>query len=276
MVWFQGWENAPEVALASLASWRRFNAGWLLHALTLSDLRRFLPDADLQRILSTEKPPEAASDLVRLELMHRYGGVWADATTLCAKPLDDWLPAKMDSGFFAFERPGPDRMLSTWFLAAESGAYIVEKWRAAAIDYWADRDARDDYFWVHKLFARCYRTDIYFRMDWDRTPKHSAAHNYHFGPNSRTLLDPPAQVYRDASNPPEPVIKLTHKFTELYDDQSLMAALCRFGHGESGNGSFGAAVQGRRLLVGRYGALDGHGTIGDLRSLESVVRRYRA
>jgi hypothetical protein len=232
MAWFQGWEKAPEVAQASVASWRRLNPGWRVHALNLIDLRQFLPDADLQRITTSEIPAEALSDLVRLELLHRYGGVWADATTLCAEPLDDWLPAKMNSGFFAFERPGPNRMLSTWFLAAEVGSYIVETWRAAAIEYWDGRDTRDDYFWSHTLFAERYHADPFFRSDWDRTPKHSAAHNYHFSPNSPTLLEPATKVRQDILNPPEPVIKLTHKLSAPYDDQSLMAAFCRLGRGE--------------------------------------------
>lgn len=41
----------------------------------------FLIEDDLERITSTGAPPEALSDLIRFELLHRYGGIWADATT---------------------------------------------------------------------------------------------------------------------------------------------------------------------------------------------------
>jgi hypothetical protein len=55
-----------------------------------------------------------------MELLRRHGGVWADATCYCLQPLAEWLPSKLaPAGFFAFDRPAPDRMLASWFLAAQ-------------------------------------------------------------------------------------------------------------------------------------------------------------
>lgn len=270
MLWIQGWQEAPEVAQASWQSWQRFNPDWRIHTLSLSDLTNFLPTATLEQLKAGSMPPEAASDIVRLELLHRYGGVWADATTICTRSLDDWLPARMTSGFFAFDRPGPDRLLSTWFLAAEAGSYIVERWRAAAIDYWHGRSERDNYFWVHNLFADCCRIDPNFSAAWESTPKYSADHAYHFGPHNPTLLEPPALAYREDVAPSEPVMKLTHRLAS-FDDQSLMAALCRFGRGPAPGPSSEVAMSRRRILVAWYGTFSGHGTIGDLRSLEAVA-----
>jgi hypothetical protein len=270
MFWLQGWRDAPEVAQASRQSWRRFNPDWRVHALSLSTLTDFLPNAMSERLRASSMPPEAASDIVRLELLHRYGGVWADATTICSRSLDDWLPSRMVSGFFAFAQPGPDRLLSTWFLAAEAGSYIVERWRAAATHYWRDRSERDNYFWPHNLFADCCRNDPAFRAAWDSTPKQSAIHAYHFGPHSPALLEPAARAYREDAPPSQPVVKLTHKLAP-FGDQSLMAALCRFGRGPTLAASSASAASRRRILVAWYGSLSGHGTIGDLRSLEAVT-----
>lgn len=212
---------------------------------------------------------QASSDLLRLELLHCYGGVWVDATTICTRSLDEWLPEVLTSGFFAYNRPGPDRLLSTWFLAAEIGSYIVERWRNAAHYYWKGRDAPDDYFWVHKLFLHCYQTDPQFRAIWNSAPKRSAAHSYHFGPESLSLLQPPTLTYSQHATPPEPVIKLTHKLPP-FDEASLMAALCRFGRGPEPQQNK-TQLKSRRILVGWYGSFRGHGTIGDLRSLEVVI-----
>ena len=201
-------------------------------------------------------------------------GRGADATTICASPLDGWLHDLMDSGFFAFGRPGPDRMLSTWFLAAETGSYVIEKWRAASIDYWTDREMRDHYFWPHNLFAEIYRSDPTFQALWDQTPSYSAAHMLHFGPYSPALLDPPTPSYQQAlENPPVPVFKITHKLERPHDSASLMAAICTFAQAEIRTPPTSGAVVAKRILVGWYGSFAGHGTIGDLRSLESVVAR---
>lgn len=268
MLWLQGWETAPLIARACRKTWENRNSGWVVQALDLANIGDFLPKAIVESMLATPKQPEALSDQIRLELLHRYGGVWADATTMCAVPLDDWLADAMPCGFFAFARPGPDRMVSTWFLAAEKGSYMLGQWRSAAAEYWAGRTERDHYFWVHRLFAAVYDADPCFRELWDETPEISAAHPFHFGPNSAELLAPaPAGLDDLLKNPPAPVFKLTHKFESEPAEDSLFASLCRRAENLP---VVGRPVR-RRLLVGWYGSFAGHGTIGDLRSLEAIV-----
>ena len=180
--------------------------------------------------MSTSKEPEALSDQIRLELLNHHGGVWADATAMCATPLDDWLEDRMTNGFFAFSRPGQDRMISTWFLASHTGGYIVKRWRDAACAYWLGRNARDNYFWVHKLFEQVYEHDPKFRIIWEKTPQISAAHRFHFGPDSPELCGPaPDDLDDHLRAPPAPVFKLTHKFERHPDRETLFERLCNFG-----------------------------------------------
>ncbi|WP_379920496.1 capsular polysaccharide synthesis protein [Erythrobacter sp. R86502] len=268
LLWLQGWDSAPAVARACRNTWESRNPGWAIQCLDLRTLAHFLPADIVESIMSTPKEAEALSDQIRLELLHRYGGVWADATFMCAAPLDDWLVDVMPYGFFAFARPGPDRMVSTWFLAAEKGSYIVERWRSASVGYWAERTERDDYFWVHQLFASVYETDFDFRELWDGTPQISAAHRFHFGPNSADLLAPPPADLDDLLKaPPAPVFKLTHKFENQPSINSLFARLCA----DAEDAQPSSRPFKRRLPVSWFGSFSGHGTIGDLRSLETIV-----
>jgi hypothetical protein len=82
------------------------------------------------------------ADLLRLDLLAHHGGVWVDATSFCMRPLDDWLPANMDSGFFAFHQPGPDRIISNWFLAAVPGNVLVSRLFALMAAHWGDHSFR--------------------------------------------------------------------------------------------------------------------------------------
>jgi hypothetical protein len=269
MLWLQGWDNAPHVAKACRKSWEICNPGWTLRALDLNSLVNFLPPDILEIILSTPKEAEAISDQVRLELLHRYGGVWADATAMCAVPLDTWLSMAMPNGFFAFANPAPNRMLSTWFLAAEKGSYIIEKWRKESWKYWTGRTIRDSYFWVHELFSEIYHHDSSFRTLWDTTPKFSAAHRFHYAPDSHDLkMAAPTDLEALLSDPPAQVFKLTHKLGSIPDSESLYSRLCDFAHRAQAPPSSPSKL---RLLVGWFGSFSGHGTIGDLRSLESLV-----
>ena len=121
-LWLQGWEEAPEIVRACRATWESLNPGWSFRPLTRASLSALLgPDALRCVSGARELPPEALSDVVRIALLKRYGGVWADSTTYCLRPLDAWLPGATTSGFFAFAKPGPDRMISSWFLAAAPG-----------------------------------------------------------------------------------------------------------------------------------------------------------
>ena len=59
------------------------------------------------------------SDVLRWRLLARHGGVWADATTYCCKPLDSWLPSCVsDNGFFCFKSP-EHFLYHSWFLLGD-------------------------------------------------------------------------------------------------------------------------------------------------------------
>ncbi|MGR3371527.1 MAG: capsular polysaccharide synthesis protein [Pseudooceanicola nanhaiensis] len=229
-LWLQGWDKAPALVQASRQSWVRNNPGWEVRALDRAGLKDFLPPDVWARVDASTAPPEAFSDIVRLELLTRYGGVWADATTLCAQPLDEWIDRAAKPGFFALASPGGSRPLASWFLAAKQGDYIVATWRHAMEDYWRDRQTRDDYFWVHNLFGQLLERDPKFAALWDQAETISARHAFHFAPEAKRLkASAPADLARQLANPPAPVFKLTHKFRRSPKRGSLFETLVGWG-----------------------------------------------
>jgi hypothetical protein len=215
-LWLQGWRDPPEIVSACRRTWERHNRGWTLVPLSKESACRLLAGSDALRLVADKPlPPEALSDVIRIELLRRYGGVWADATTYCLRPLDDWLSERLTSGFFAFANPAPDRMLSSWFLAATTDNLIVAEWAMAVADYWLIHDERHTYFWFHYLFAKCYRKNEGFRRVWDRTPTiHSDGPRYFF-PQTETLLKPLAAADRELlEGMIVPLVKLRHNLPE--------------------------------------------------------------
>jgi len=148
MLWLQGWVEAPEIVHACRRSWEALNPGWTVVPLSEKTAFDILRESEvIPSVSGKELQPEALSDCIRIALLRRHGGVWADATAYCLKPLDDWLFQNMQSGFFAFANPGPDRLISSWFLAAEPHSRIVSIWATAVENYWSARYERDGYFW---------------------------------------------------------------------------------------------------------------------------------
>ena len=126
ILWYQSLSEAPFVVRKCIDSWIKENPTWDVVILDSGCLDKYirlgLPEKKL-----TSLPLATQSDLVRLALLSEYGGVWADATTLCMKPLDDWIDDYCTSGFFAFYRPGRDRILSSWFIASEKRCLLVSR-----------------------------------------------------------------------------------------------------------------------------------------------------
>ena len=233
LLWLQGWNEAPLVARACLESWRRLNPAWEVRAIDGPGVAQYLSPPVFAQIAAVPKEPEAFADQIRIELLHAHGGVWADATAMCATPLDHRLPQRMRTGFFAFARPTPDRIIASWFLAAAVPCNIVAKWRASVAAYWTEREYRDDYFWFHKLFGTLYDEDQSFRSDWDATPSLPARHAFHFAPEDSRLTEAATPDQRAAlASPPSPVFKLTHKISTSTAANSLLQLLCDFGSGE--------------------------------------------
>ena len=210
MLWLQGWHKAPDLIRACALSWKTHNPGWTIHFLDAETLSQFVEIANPNAF--SAQASDVLSDIVRNELLVRYGGVWADATTYCLRPLDEWIDVATETGFFAFNRPAPDRMLANWFLAAHQDNYIPTEWLKRSYAFWQGRKERDPYFWHHLLFAQAYRDDVTFRRVWDDTPKISAELPHCFVPSSLNLFAPPSAFHRLVVETAQTsVLKLTHR-----------------------------------------------------------------
>lgn len=211
-LWFQGESKAPEIVRCCLESWRRLNPGWQVVVLDRSTVDRYA-DVGLPESTFTSLGVQMQANLVRLALLLRHGGVWVDATTLCARPLDEVIDALVEpSGFFAFTNASRERLISNWFLAALPQHPIVAGVRARLLTHFTahppqsryprwqlllHRAARElfkihpaatrlwlrqpvialtgryPYFLFHYTFADLLARDREFRALWRRTPRSS-------------------------------------------------------------------------------------------------------
>ncbi len=140
--WLQGLHRAPYVVRRCHESWAVRNPGWELRVVDRDEAESLtgltLSSGSLRRLAAGHQ-----SDLVRLALLSSEGGVWADATCFCAEPLESWLWPVLTSGFFAFARPGRDRVLASWFLAAAPGHLLVTRLYEALLDHWLSHRYRN-------------------------------------------------------------------------------------------------------------------------------------
>lgn len=186
------------------------NPEYDINVLELCHVERLLKDEDLS---IHGVAPQALADIVRVKLLLLYGGIWADASVYPARPIDGLIAmAEEHCGFFAFYRPGADRIISSWFLIATKSHPIVVRFWEAVKAYWAvpralvkgipenpiavvsGRDpgfeGRYPYFWFHYLFQKTVEVDKNLGAVFRRMPRiyASTPHNLQFAFASRRSL----------------------------------------------------------------------------------------
>lgn len=166
MFWAQGLEAAPETVQLCVASWQRHNPDWEVVLITEDTLGAYLDRGRYPETMSLNH----LANMLRIHLLCDHGGVWADATSFCTRPLDHWLPPLMQAGFFAYARPAPGRIMANWFMASEPHGGLITRLTEELERYWHGRRAASDYFWFHYTFEWLVRTDRHFRALWNAVP----------------------------------------------------------------------------------------------------------
>jgi len=138
MFWDQGWEQAPNLVTQCKNSWAELNPDYELHLLDKDSLFDFIELPNAISIQRKDLTIQKISALARLALLAKYGGVWADGTTMCTQPLSEWIEDYYDCHFFAFRNPGKDRLMANWFIAAEPDSVILQRLNQNFSDFYVN------------------------------------------------------------------------------------------------------------------------------------------
>ncbi len=142
-LWFQGKSQMPEIVKMCYDSWCFYNPDWEIVFLSDENLSQYVnlqsgPTAIGLKTGTENIPLPAQSDIIRINLLEKQGGVWVDATCYCNQPLSRWLDENLTSGFFAFNAPRKDRMISSWFMAAAPNNTLVKIYSQKTNELWAN------------------------------------------------------------------------------------------------------------------------------------------
>ncbi len=155
--WFQGMESAPSIVQYCFKSLKENLKGKEIILITEQNYREYIefPDIIQAKIDSGIIPATQKSDLIRLELLIKYGGTWIDSTVYCSG--HDYPEYIMDSELFLFQnlKPGLDghcTCISSWFITSCTNHPILLLTRALLFDYWKNNDKLIDYFIFHNFF----------------------------------------------------------------------------------------------------------------------------
>ena len=144
----------------NIISWvRRHSGSWTVRVLDMVDgspnhyskyvpnKAAFFPAAFLQRTMKGTHIAPHAADLIRLPLLHLYGGVWIDVGFMLFRDLDDICWKKLCDPLTPFELAGFRMTISSevgmfWngFIAARKGCTAVKFWHDTFVKLWEGKD----------------------------------------------------------------------------------------------------------------------------------------
>ena len=144
-----------------------------------------LPDYIIRRREKRQIPPAHFSDLLRLELLIKYGGTWIDSTVLCTGVNNDNENANvnyLDTDLFMFQytQPGSSEWggIGNWFISACTNNEVLMVLRDMLYAYWREHDCVLNYYLFH----------LFFGMLREVFPEQIAAMPYAYAPRSLALV----------------------------------------------------------------------------------------
>ena len=161
--WLQGEDNCPTLQKKCLESLRKNLYDRDIVVITNDNLYKYidLPEYVKEKYKKGIISHTHFSDLVRLELLIKYGGTWIDSTAYCTrydkdlfdKPL--FVYKNLNHIWFSNKKNFEEEPIvaDNWFITSEIGNPILIAVKDLLLDYWKKYDYLVDYFIFHYFFT---------------------------------------------------------------------------------------------------------------------------
>ena len=165
--WLQGEEQAPALVKKCIATIKHEFKDKQVIIITHENLNQYtnFPEHILTKWKNGIITHTHFSDLLRVELLSKYGGVWIDATVFCTGNLDKYI--NKNTNLFVFRndhRCEPAICSSSWLIYAKPNNPIIVNTKNILFKYWETNNRLKDYFLFHLIFSICAYT---LKDEWD-------------------------------------------------------------------------------------------------------------
>lgn len=213
--WFQGIDNAPNLVKRCFQSVKENLYDKDVILITSENMFDYVdfPDFVIHKWKQGIITHTHMTDLLRLELLIKYGGIWMDATVFCSEKSKDIPHYFFDSDLFMYQclKPGRDghtHMASSWLISAKTNNKILMGTRHLCYEYWKKYNKMVDYFLLHIFVTMMLESNP---DDWKAiVPKDNASPHVLL----LRLFDEFDENIWDAIRKQTPFHKLTYKYEE--------------------------------------------------------------
>lgn len=215
--WYQGLESAPELVQSTINSIKEQLVNKEIVVLTKDNLNQYveLPTYIEEKFKKGYIPMAHYSDLVRLELLTTFGGLWIDSTVLLTgRPffVDQDIPLFVYKNISLFRKESLPVVASNWLIYSNGKSDILFLTKDLMFKYWEKTNYVKVYSIFHVMFKLA--TDVY-KEEWENVPSFSNVppHILQF-----ELLDKYVKSRFDQIKKMSDVHKLNHRLISNDDD----------------------------------------------------------
>lgn len=158
--WFQGMENAPELVKRCYESIKQNLTDREIILITSGNMEQYVqfPKYIIDKWKSGIITNTHLTDLLRLELLIRYGGMWVDATVFCSEERKNVPDYFFESDLFFYQslkpgRDGKSTYISSWLMSAKTNNRVLMATRDLCYEYWKRENILKDYFLLHDFLS---------------------------------------------------------------------------------------------------------------------------
>lgn len=170
--WLDGMKKAPDIVKSCYKSLENHIPAKNITVITRSNFSEFveLPEDIIKKWQAGIIGPAHFSDILRTEILIKYGGYWIDSTVYCTDSsilqYIDKQPLFMYSFYyFGFN---PEIMeANNWFIYSTTNNNILCLMRELLYAYWRTYDRAVNYFFYHILLSMAID---YYREEYDKMP----------------------------------------------------------------------------------------------------------
>lgn len=158
LFWWQGEDAMPPLVKKCYSSVKENLEDWEIILLTEQNFLQYaeFPDYIMEKLKSGVITLTHFSDLLRLELLIRHGGLWLDATVLCSSGNIPKSILKSDLFLFRPQKPGSNGRaitMSSWLMWAKTNNRILMATQVMLYEYWKQNDWLSEYFLLHHFMS---------------------------------------------------------------------------------------------------------------------------
>lgn len=177
-MWWQGEKNAPALVKKCIDSMRENSNGGKVIVITKENYLQYVkfPDYILEKVKKQIITITHLSDLIRMELIYNYGGIWIDSTVF----INDKIPSEIyELDFYTIKRKYNSSYInrnvskarwSSYLIGGKREGRIFNSMRLLFYTYWKQENTMITYFLIDYFLDEVFSRDNKAKKLLDAVP----------------------------------------------------------------------------------------------------------